>query len=81
MHRIPDPDPQHCTEPKFVNLLRSPGIDSDSLESIPGLLKHLQIRAQSVLLYLNQAFDAARYCQHFLHVYNQVVDPYPFWPA
>jgi hypothetical protein len=54
------------SEPKFVNLLRSPGIDSqpgragttslfdvptsqgggiDSLESIPGLLKLLQIRA------------------------------------
>jgi len=38
------------TEPVFVNLLRSPGIDSqpggiDSLESIPVLLKCLQIRA------------------------------------
>ncbi len=35
---------------EFVHLLRSPGIDSqpggiDSLESIPGLLKRLQIRA------------------------------------
>ncbi len=39
------------SEPEFVNLLRSTGIDSqpggiDSLESIPGLLKLLQIRAQ-----------------------------------
>jgi hypothetical protein len=38
------------TEPKFVILLRSPGIDSqpgeiDSLKSIPGLLIRLQIRA------------------------------------
>ncbi len=37
-------------EPEFVNLLRNPGIYSQpvgifSLESIPGLLKHLQIRA------------------------------------
>jgi hypothetical protein len=37
-------------EPVFVNLVRSPGIDSqpggiDFLESIPGLLKRLQIRA------------------------------------
>ncbi len=36
-------------EPVFVDLLRSPGIDSqpggiDALESIPGLLKRLQIR-------------------------------------
>jgi len=40
------------TEPVFVNLLRSLRIDSqpcgiDSLESIPGLLKCLQIRALS----------------------------------
>jgi hypothetical protein len=39
-------------EPEFVNLLRSPAIDSrpggiDSLESISGLLKRLQIRAPS----------------------------------
>ncbi len=38
-------------EPVFVNLLGSPGIDSqhggiDSSESIPGLLKRLKIRAQ-----------------------------------
>jgi hypothetical protein len=38
-------------EPEFLNLLRSPGNDSqpgeiDSLESIPGLLKRLQIRSQ-----------------------------------
>ncbi len=37
-------------EPVFVNLLRSPGIhsqpgDTDSLESIPRLLKRLQLRA------------------------------------
>jgi hypothetical protein len=37
-------------EPKFVNPLRSSGIDSqsggtDSLESIPELLKRLQLRA------------------------------------
>jgi hypothetical protein len=37
-------------EPVFVNLLRRPGIDSqaggiDSLESTPGLLKRLLIRA------------------------------------
>jgi hypothetical protein len=36
------------TEPVFVNLLRGPGIDSqpggiNSLESIPGLLKRLQL--------------------------------------
>jgi hypothetical protein len=42
---------RECPEPKLVNLLRSPGIDSqsgriDSLESIPGLLKRLQIQAQ-----------------------------------
>ncbi len=40
----------HYSEPVFVNLLRSPWIDFqpggiDSLESIPGLLKRLQIRA------------------------------------
>jgi hypothetical protein len=40
------------SEPEFVNLLRSPGIDFqpggiDSLESIPGLLIRLQIRALS----------------------------------
>jgi hypothetical protein len=29
----------YCTEPVFVNLLRSPGIDSQPGESIPGLLK------------------------------------------
>jgi hypothetical protein len=39
------------TEPVFVNLLRSPGIDTqpggiDSSEPIPGLHKRLQIRAQ-----------------------------------
>ncbi len=39
------------TEPVFVNLIKSPGIDSqpggiDSLESIPGLHKRLKIRAQ-----------------------------------
>jgi hypothetical protein len=42
---------QGCrTDPEFVNPLRSQGIDSqpgriDTLESIPGLLKHLQIWA------------------------------------
>ncbi len=41
----------YTSEPVFVNLVRSPGIDSqpgwiDSLESITGLLKRLQIRAQ-----------------------------------
>ncbi len=40
----------HSTELVFANLLRSPGSDSqpggiDSWESIPGLLKRLQIRA------------------------------------
>ncbi len=40
-----------CTEPVFVDLLRSPRIDSQpgeihSSESIPGLHKNLQIRAQ-----------------------------------
>ncbi len=44
-------------EPVFVNLLRSPGIDSrpggiDSSELILGLLKHLQIRALSTTLYV-----------------------------
>jgi hypothetical protein len=39
-------------EPVFVNLSRSPGIDSqpggiDSSEAISGLLKRLQIRAQA----------------------------------
>jgi hypothetical protein len=39
------------TEPVFLNLSRSPGIDSqlgkiDSSESIPRLYKRLQIRAQ-----------------------------------
>jgi hypothetical protein len=38
------------TEPVFVNLLRSPEIDS--LESIPRLLKRLQIRAQDKRLRL-----------------------------
>jgi hypothetical protein len=43
-------------EPEFVNLSRSPGIDSqpggiDSLESIHGLLKRLQIRAQEKVKY------------------------------
>ncbi len=43
---------------KFLNLLRSPGIDSqlgeiDSLESIPGLLKRLQIRAQALAQFGN----------------------------
>ncbi len=42
------------TEPEFVNLLRSQGIDSqtggiDSLESIPGLLKRLQIRVSVIM--------------------------------
>ena len=42
---------RECPEPEFVNLLRSPGIDSkpggiDALKSIPGLFKRLQIRAQ-----------------------------------
>jgi hypothetical protein len=49
----PIPPVPHClwyTEPVFVILLRRPGIDFqpggiDSLESIPGLLNHLQIRA------------------------------------
>ncbi len=41
-------------EPEFVNLLKSSGIDSkpsgiDSLESIPGLLIRLQIRAQGLI--------------------------------
>ncbi len=53
------------TEPEFVNLLRSPGIDSQPWragtatlfevptrqESIPGLLKYLQIRAQRLRKY------------------------------
>ncbi len=43
-------NPQVSPEPVFVNLLRSPGIDSqhggiDSSESNPGLHKRLQIRA------------------------------------
>jgi hypothetical protein len=42
------------SEPVFVNLLRSPGIDSqpggtDSSEFIPGFLKRLQIRALKYL--------------------------------
>jgi hypothetical protein len=45
----------HSTEPEFVKLLMSPGINSqpggiESLESIPGLLKRLQIRALDVVL-------------------------------
>ncbi len=45
---LPSPSP----EPVIVNLLRSPGIDSQSgriasSESTPGFLKRLQIRAQS----------------------------------
>jgi len=38
-------EPGTNTEPECVNLVRSPGIDS--LESISGLLKRLQIRAQA----------------------------------
>ncbi len=42
--------PNYSSEPEFGNLLMSPGIDSqpggiDSLESMPGLLKLLQILA------------------------------------
>ncbi len=33
------------SEPVFVNLLRSPGIDSQPAESIPGLRRRLRIRA------------------------------------
>jgi hypothetical protein len=44
-------------EPEFVNFFRSPGIDAhpgglDSLESIPGLLYRLKIRALHSMLWV-----------------------------
>jgi hypothetical protein len=48
------------SEPVFINLLRSPGIDSqpagiDLSKSIPGLHKCLQIRAQEKIVFYRQA--------------------------
>jgi hypothetical protein len=45
---------ENTSEPEFVYLLKSPGVDSqrgriDSSESIPGLHKRLQIRALYLL--------------------------------
>jgi hypothetical protein len=56
-------------EPEWVNLLRSPGIDSQPggilfLESISGLLKRLQTQVQVLLLTLESTQCSTQSCQH-----------------
>jgi hypothetical protein len=52
----PPPPPQSCTEPVFVNLFRSPGIDSQPGEIDSWAPKRLQIRSLYTVAYFHRTF-------------------------